>query len=319
MAIRHVRLQFCSIVLWLSSAGFLFVGCAGLNTMEMLQKADNMPTRFELESAPFYPQKAYQCGPAALAIALNWTDLRISPEDLTDEVFTPARKGSLQSSMITAARRHGRIAYVFNGLDGLFPEVVAGHPVIVLQNLGFSWYPVWHYAVVVGYDVPKKIVVLRSGSLARKQMPFRSFENTWARSNYWGLLVLPPDEMPVTVEKDLFLAAVLGLEKARRFRSAIDGYGTALKRWPGSVSALTGIGNCYYALGELKKAESAFKETIRLNPKAGSAYNNLAVILFERGRKQEAVKAAEKAVSLGGPLGSEYQKTLEEIQGSGIP
>lgn len=319
MGIRRVRLQFFSIVWLLSSAGFLWVGCAGFNTMELLQKTDHMPSRFELEAVPFYPQKAYQCGPAALAMALSWTNLPISPEDLSDEVFTPSRKGSLQSSMITAARRHGRIAYVFNGLDGLFSEVVAGHPVIVLQNLGFSWYPVWHYAVVVGYDRPKKVVVLRSGSLARKEMPFRSFKNTWARSNYWGLLVLPPDEMPVTVDKDLFLAAVLGLEKARRFRPAIDGYGTALKRWPESVSALTGIGNCYYALRELKKAEAAFKETIRLNPKAGSGYNNLAVILFEQGRKPEAIKAAEKAVSLGGTLGSEYQKTLEEIRGSGIP
>jgi tetratricopeptide (TPR) repeat protein len=125
--------------------------------------------------------------------------------------------------------------------------------------------------------------------------------------------------MPVTVKKDLFLAAVLGLEKARQFRSAINGYGIALKRWPESVPALTGIGNCYYALGELKKAESAFKEIIRLNPKAGSAYNNLAVVLFEQGRKQEAIKAVKKAVLLGGPLGSEYQKTLEEIKGSGIP
>jgi len=313
-----VCLKFYSFVL-LGTVGVLLLGCAGFNTGELFRRADNMPSRFELEAVPFYPQKAYQCGPAALAMALNWTDLPISPEDLSDEVFTPSRKGSLQSSMITAARRHGRIAYVIKGLDGLFPEVVAGHPVIVLQNLGFSWYPVWHYAVVVGYDRPQKIVVLRSGPLARKEMPFRTFENTWARSNYWGLLVLPPDEMPVTAEKDLFLAAVLGLEKARRFRSAIDGYGTALKRWPESVAALTGIGNCYYALRELKKAEAAFKETIRLNPNAGSGYNNLAVILFEQGRKPDAIIAAEKAVSLGGALAAEYQKTLEEIRGSGIP
>jgi hypothetical protein len=43
------------------------------------------------------------------------------------------------------------------------------------------------------------------------------------------------------------------------------------------------------------------------------------VILYEQGRKPEAIKAAKKAVSLGGPLVSEYQKTLEEIQGSGMP
>ena len=319
MALRHVRLKICTIVLLLSSAGFLLMGCAGFNTGGLLPRAKDMPSRFELESVTFYPQTAHQCGPAALAMALNRTDLSISPEDLRDEVFTPSRKGSLQSSIITAARRHGRIAYVLDGLDGLFPEVVAGHPVIVLQNLGFSWHPVWHYSLVVGYDIPKQIVVLRSGSLARKEMSFRSFEITWSRSNYWGLLVLRPDEMPVTAKKDPFLTAVLGLEKARRFMSAIVGYDTALKRWPENVPALTGIGNCLYALGDLKRAETAFKEIIRLNPKEGSGYNNLAVVLFEQGRKQEALKAAQKAVSLGGALGPEYRKTLEEIQGSGIP
>jgi hypothetical protein len=54
--------------------------------------------------------------------------------------------------MIGAARRHGRLAYLITGPDSMFEEVAAGHPVIVLQNLGLSWYPVWHYAVVVGYD-----------------------------------------------------------------------------------------------------------------------------------------------------------------------
>jgi tetratricopeptide (TPR) repeat protein len=75
-----------------------------------------------------------------------------------------------------------------------------------------------------------------------------------------------------------------------------------------------GIGNCYYALGELKDAESAFRETVRLHPREGSALNNLAQILFEQGRSQEALKAAKKAVSLGGPLRAVYQKTLEEIE-----
>jgi hypothetical protein len=31
-------------------------------------------------------------------------------------------------------------------------EVAAGNPVLVLQNLSFAWAPVWHYAVVMGYD-----------------------------------------------------------------------------------------------------------------------------------------------------------------------
>ena len=284
----------------------------------MLRKAGNVPPHFELKAVPFFPQKDYQCGPAALAMALNLSGLPISPEALTDEVFTPARKGSLQTALISAARRHGRLAYISAGMDVIFSEVAAGHPVIILQNLGLSWYPIWHYAVVVGYDFPNKIVILRSGITPRKLMSFRVFEKTWARSNYWGLLILQPNQLPAVAKEDLFLMAVLGLEKARQFQAAIAGYKTALIRWPGSLVSLMGLGNCHYALGELKNAELAFREAVRVHPKAGSAFNNLAQILFEQGRRQEALAAAQKAVSLGGPLSAVYQKTLNEIE-SGTP
>jgi hypothetical protein len=309
MSIRRIPLLLCSGLLLIC-----LTGCAGLKKWEMLQKAGDLPPRFELKTVPFFPQKAHQCGPAALAMALNWSGLPVSPEDLTDEVFTPTRKGSLQTALISSARRHGRIAYISTGMDVIFSEVAAGHPVIILQNLGLHWYPVWHYSVVVGYDLPKKFVILRSGTTARKIMPSRVFENTWARSNYWGLLILRPEQLPSTAKKDLFLEAVLGLEKARQFRASIHGYKTALTRWPQSLPALMGIGNCHYALGELKDAESAFRETVHLHPKEGAAFNNLAQILWDQGQKQEALEAAKKAVSLGGPLSAVYQKTLEEIQ-----
>lgn len=281
----------------------------------MLEKAGNVPPRVEIETIPFYSQKAYQCGPAALAMVLNWSGLPISPEDLTAEVFTPQRKGSLQSAMVSAVRRNGRIAYVFTELSDLFVEVAAGHPVIILQNLGLSWYSVWHYAVVVGYDLSEKYVILRSGNIRRKLMSFQIFEKTWARGNYWGLLILQSNQLPATVKEDLFLNALLGLEEARQFRFAIDGYHTALTQWPKNLTAHIGIGNCYYALGELENAEEALRKAIRLHPKSGPVFNNLAQIFFEQGRKQDALAAAKKAVSLGGPMSSVYQKTLEEIEG----
>lgn len=307
-------LQFYCIVL-LSCAGILLSSCTGLNKSVMLEKAGNVPPRVEIETIPFYSQKAYQCGRAALAMVLNWSGLPISPEDLTAEVFTPQRKGSLQSAMVSAVRRNGRIAYVFTELSDLFVEVAAGHPVIILQNLGLSWYSVWHYAVVVGYDLSEKYVILRSGNIRRKLMSFQIFEKTWARGNYWGLLILQSNQLPATVKEDLFLNALLGLEEARQFRFAIDGYHTALTQWPKNLTAHIGIGNCYYALGELENAEEALRKAIRLHPKSGPVFNNLAQIFFEQGRKQDALAAAKKAVSLGGPMSSVYQKTLEEIEG----
>ncbi len=160
---------------------------------------------------------------------------------------------------------------------------------IILQNMGPAWLPVWHYAVVIGYDATREILILRSGTTARKIMNFGVFEKTWARSDYWGILILQPTRLPAVAEEKKYLAAVLGLEKAGQYRAAAAGYRTALTRWPTSLVAHMGLGNSYYALRELQNAERVFKKTMRLHPDAGSAYNNLAQVLMEQGRYPEAL------------------------------
>ena len=49
-------------------------------------------------------------------------------------------------------------------------------------------------------------------------------------------------------------------------------------------------------------------------PNEGVAFNNLAQVLWEQGKKQEALKTAHQAVTLGGPFVEKYQKTLDEIR-----
>ena len=278
------------------------------------QSHEYMPDRYVLNSVLFYPQKAYQCGPAALAMALEWSGVPTNPEALTPEVFTPSRKGSLQSALIASSRRHGRVAYPVSGPDALLAEVSAGHPVIVLQNLGLSWSPAWHYAVVIGYDLREGIIILHSGTTSRKQITLKLFEFTWARSDYWGLLVLPPIQLPATATEREYISAVLGLEKTGQWKSAVEGYETALNHWTDSLLAHIGLGNSYYALGDLESAEKILQEATRLYQTEGSVFNNLAQVLWKRGKNQEALKAACLAVKLGGPLANVYQKTLEEIQ-----
>ena len=289
-------------------------GCGGVLLRNWPQSNEYMPDRYVLNSVPFYPQKAFQCGPSALAMALEWSGVPSNPEELSPEVFTPSRKGSLQSAIIAASRRHGRVAYPVSGPDALLAEISAGHPVIVLQNLGLSWFPAWHYAVAIGYDLRKGVMVLHSGTTPRKQIPLKVFEYTWARSDHWGLLVLPPSRLPATATEHEYISAVLGLEKTGQWKAAVKGYETALDRWPDSLIAYIGLGNSYYTLGDLESAKKTYLEAIHRYPSEGSVYNNLAEVLKKQGKNQEALKAASKAVKLGGPLVDEYRKTLEEIQ-----
>ena len=96
--------------------------------------------------------------------------------------------------------------------------------------------------------------------------------------------------------------------------AAVEGYRTALSRWPDSLGARIGLGNSYYSLGDKVSAERTFRAATHRFPNDGSVFNNLAQVLWEQGKEEDALEAAQKAVELGGPLVEMYLKTLEEIQ-----
>jgi hypothetical protein len=292
----------------------LLGGCALFPRGDWPAGVEAVPPRSEIGAVPFFPQDEYQCGPAALAMALGWSGLEIRPAELTDTVYTASLRGSLQPAMIAGARRAGRMAYVISGTEALVREVAAGHPVIVLQNLGLSWAPLWHYAVVIGYDMPADAIVLHTGLNARERIAMAVFQNTWARASAWGLLVLPPGVLPATAAEEDMVAAAIGLENARRPAAAVLSYRAVLARWPQSLPAMMGLGNSYYALGELENSEAAFRRAAESHPDSGAAFNNLAHVLLALGRREEALCAARQAVSLGGPQQSVFRKTLEDIE-----
>lgn len=293
----------------------LAAGCAPMQADRLLATADAFPQPVELEQVPFFPQEQYQCGPAALAMALNWSGVVVVPEQLAPEVYLPERQGSLQLELIAAARRHGRVPYMLRPqIESLAAEVASGHPVLVLQNLGLSSLPKWHYAVVVGFDLPNNRIVLRSGLERRHVVSLHTFEHTWRRGEYWAMVVMPPDRLPYTAEELPYVQSVATLERVGRLEEAALAYGAALRRWPKSLGARLGLGNTRYALGDPKGAEAAFRQALRDHADAAAAHNNLAQVLAEQRRWGEAEAAARRAVELGGPLLATYRETLRRIQ-----
>lgn len=276
--------------------------------------SETLPATAEVSAVPFFAQEDYQCGPAALAMALSWGGLSVKPDALVEQVYSPARQGSLPSDMIAAARRHGRVAYPISTLSDVLQEVAAGHPVIVLQDLGNSLGAYWHFAVVVGYDKSAGKIFLHSGVEERDVMSFRRFERAWEPGENWALVVLPPTRLPATATVQGHLEAVTPLEQANQWDAAAAAYRTALSRWPESLGAAMGLGNSRYALGDLSGAETAFREATQAHPDAAPAFNNLAHVLAEVGKLQEALAMAQTAVRLGGPEAHVYRTTLSEIE-----
>ena len=233
---------------------------------------------------PFHPQQEQYCGPAALATVLGWSGLPARQEALAREVFTPGREGTLGHDLIGAARRHGRLAVPVADLPSLLGELAAGHPVLVLQNLALDWYPQWHFAVAVGYDLNTGELTLRSGEERRQVVALDTFDRTWARADHWALVVLPPDQLPAHADEAAVLSAASGLERVGRLDEAALAYDAVLRRWPDSLEALIGRGNARYAARDLDGAEAAYRAALERHPGAAAAWNNLADVLAARGR-----------------------------------
>jgi hypothetical protein len=297
----------------------LLAGCATTpqtNTLLANRPAD-LPERAEVSGVPFFPQDAYQCGPAALATVLVKAGAATTPTQLSPKVYLPERQGSLQAELLGATRRYGMVAYrVKPALESVLREVAAGDPVVVLQNLRLKSVPQWHYAVLVGYDLARTRVTLRSGDVERREMPLDRFERSWADGEHWAIVVLPPERLPATAtatEGD-YLTAVAALERVSP-TAAQRAYQTALARWPNSLVASIGLGNAAYALKDLGQAERAYRQAITQHPDSGDAWNNLAQVLADGGHLAEARAAAEHAILLGGPHRAQYQQTLRGMVG----
>lgn len=303
-------------------AGFVFVlsflaGCVSLPQSEALRAEGGagLPPRMELETVPFFAQEEYQCGPAALAMVLNAAGVTVTPDALKEQVYLPERKGSLQVEMLASARRHGLLAYeLAPELKDVLAEVAAGNAVIVLQNQGlWSFYPYWHYAVVIGYDLEKKQILLHSGTRARRPMPLGLFEFLWIDGQRWAMVALAPGRLPATAREASSATAAAALEKTGRTAEARLAYAALLQRWPANLVGLMGLGNTAYALGNPAEAEAAFRQATAAHPLAAAAYNNLAQTLADQGKLAAALEAARKAVSLGGASLPAAQATLDQI------
>ena len=297
-------------------ASLLLAGCALAPHTRSLTTSPpaGLPEQVELVDVPFFPQEAYQCGPAALATLLQDQGVLVEPEALVPEVYVPARQGSLQAEMLAAARARGLVAYPLRPeLDAILREVADGRPVLVLQNLGLSWLPYWHYAVIVGYDLARGEIVLRSGLHERHVNDFARFERTWRRAGSWAFVVTAPDRLPATAQPLPWLQAAHALESTGQLATAAEAYATTTRQWPDQATGWFGLANTHYALGRYAEAEIALRTLLKREPGLDMAWNNLAHVLAARGCGAQARQAAAHALRLE-PRDTRYRNTMEQMQ-----
>ena len=309
MVNRRARPIACTLVL------LVFLGgCAtSPQTRSLLDNPPDIPPRVELTEVPFFPQQEYHCGPASLASIISYRGTAVEPEQIVPLIYVPDLKGSLQAEVIAATRQFELLPVQLDGtLESLLREIAAGNPIFVLQNLGLDLVPVWHYEVVVGYDFEQGTMIMRSGARPRVSRSFALFEKTWQRAGHWALAIVPADTIPQTVSASAFLEAVIGLEQVGRTNTAHRAYTTALRRWPESLLAHSGLGNSAYALGEFTEAESAYRAALQIDPEKAEVWNNLAYALAQQGRYEAAIGAINRALELD-PGNQNYKHSYREL------
>ncbi|MCR4378174.1 MAG: PA2778 family cysteine peptidase [Rhodospirillales bacterium] len=292
-------------------------GCAATPITQSLTAAPppDLPVMAELRDVPFFAQTEYFCGPAALATALKDSGVDTTPDGLAQAIYTPGRQGTLQTEILTGTRRHGRLAIPVAGMVNGIREVADGNPVLVLQNLSLEFMPQWHYAVLVGYDLKARTVVLRSGEIEREMIDMKTLEHTWRRAEFWGIVVAKPEgPVPQSASMVSWLEAALGLERVSRLDDALMAYRTAILKWPEATAPLIATANVLITQGVWADAESVLTHAYNLDQNDPIILNNLANVLLERKKCRQAETMAEAAVAAGGPFLAISNDTLATVR-----
>lgn len=266
-------------------------GCAGRSPHPL----DIMGvTEIELSETTFYSQQKYQCGPAALAALLNSSGVDVLPEQLIPQLYIPVKKGSLQLEIIATVRSHDRVPYeIPKTLTGIFDELHAGNPVLVLLNIGLKAIPAYHYAVVIGFEQPDKLI-LRSGTTRRLIMDLHSFVDSWQKAGSWGVVALYPDELPANPNPDRYIAVLAAFEVLGKPKIAEKGYRAFLEEHPKSVTARFGLANSLASQNRPEEASREYVQLLRQHPHFAPAVNNLAETLSRQHCYPEAIALIDR-------------------------
>lgn len=217
-------------------AGFcyLLAGCqATPQTARLLEKRPNVPTQHLIVDVPFYAQQDFYCGPTTLAEVFNFYDIPLPPQNIGPKLFIPDLDGSLQIEMVAATRQQGLVAYAKRGnLETLLALVAEDIPVVVLQNVALSWLPMWHYALVIGYDLDSGEVIMHTGVTEQHRLNLATFERTWGRGDYWLMAAVPPTKMSEQFTPLSYTQAAQDLLATGQSAAGISALQTAIAQWP---------------------------------------------------------------------------------------
>lgn len=255
-------------VIWLTA-------CAHSPEIEDFKRIE--PSHYYIDNVPFVVQLPNECGPSTLSMALEYARLDHDLARLRKQTMTDS-KGSLQTSLLSSARRSKAMVVSITNSTDLFHEIAAGNPVIVFQNVALSWRPQYHYALVTGYDRERGIVRMHSGQKSNTEQSIAVFMDTWIMGDRWAIVIVAPGMLSATGTEFEHVRAAAALESLSDWPSAHKSYLAILKRWPSSEGAMIGLGNSYYRRGDYVAAEEILRKALMYHPNSKTVQINYHVV-----------------------------------------
>ncbi len=296
-------------------------GCAPKNPLPL----NNNFTSSKID-VPFVAPRSELCASTSIEMVSSYWQSRtpyaplLSLSELDARTLIPAKGGTLQIELVAAARANGMLVYPLEPtFDALICELCEHHPVIVLVNRSYSWYPLWHYAPVTGYDEKAQTILMHFGDTSNEALPVGTFAALWERSNNWGVVLIPPGQLPASATPEKFLRSAYDFEKIGMTNEAITAYETALTRWPDYIPILFALGNAYYNSHQISKAEEVYRYILLIDHKYPYALNNLADLLCHTSRSDEALKLLDRVVTDDVEIQALINNTRKDINKDCIP
>jgi tetratricopeptide (TPR) repeat protein len=205
----------------------------------------------------------------------------------------------LTVDMLLAARSKGFDARLVTGDRATIEnELRDGHPAIlmlkVVDTFGRS-FDFFHYIVVDGIDAERGLIRTQFGDGTPRWTSFERLENAWAGGGHAAILIHPADPIASSIR------AAVALEDKGDYASASAEYRKLLASHPDSSLAWTNLGNAEMQLGHRNESEEAFRHALTLDANSRDALNNIAWLLLQEKRVDEAETFARRAVAQKGP------------------
>jgi len=241
------------------------------------------------------------CGAGSLATVLqHYGDPTTMPQ--WDASLPKTRGGVLTVDLLIAARRSGYDAQLVTGSPAIVgDELRSGRPVILMLQVVDSpghAYDFFHYIVADGIDSERGLIRTQWGDQKGRWVSMERLEKPWSGGGHAAILVRPRSDNDVVREA---LRSAIALEDDGKYEEAAAQYRQIVTAHPDSVVAWTDLGNAESHLGHRAAAEEAFRKALEVDPNSRDALNNLAWLLYQQKRLDEAESFARKAVAQTGP------------------